>query len=203
MPRIPAIVAALAIAMASVFVSASPAAAHERRTVGPYQFVVGFLSEPAFAGTLNGVDLNVMDTRSNNKPVEGVEKTLTVDVIAGGLTAKLSLPIRARFGLPGRYAADFEPTRSGSYTFVFKGKVESTDVNEKFESGPSRFNDVESTVAVQYPDKVPSGADLSNRLADLQSGIDQLRILAIAALVLAIVVPTGLTMAFRPKGARP
>ncbi len=184
MSRIPALVTALAVTVATFLAFSTPAAAHERRNVGPYQFVVGFLGEPAFSGTLNGVDLTITDPRSNNKPVEGVEKTLTVDVFAGGLTTALALPIHARFGQPGKYAAEFVPTRAGSYTFVFKGKVESTDVSEKFESGPGRFNDVESTVAVQYPDKVPSGADLSNRLADLQAGIDQLRILALAAIVL-------------------
>ena len=203
MSRIPAVVAALAVTLATFLAIASPAVAHDRRIVGPYQFVVGFLGEPAFAGQVNGVDLTITDPRVNNKPVEGVEKTLTVDVFAGGLTTALSLPIHSRFGLPGKYAADFVPTRPGSFTFVFKGKVESTDVNEKFESGPGRFNDVESTDKFQFPDKVPSGADLSNRLADLQSRIDQLRVLAIAALVLAVIVPTGLALAFRQKGARP
>lgn len=198
MSRIPAVVAALAVTLATFLAIASPAVAHDRRNVGPYQLVVGFLSEPAFAGTLNGVDLSITDARSNNKPVEGVEKTLTVDVIAGGLTAQLSLPLRARFGLPGRYAADFQPTRSGSYTFVFKGKVESTDVNERFESGPGRFEDVESATAVQYPDKVPSGSDLTRRLDDLQSTADQVRILAIAAIALgAAAIALSLTRARR------
>jgi len=204
MSRIPAVVPALAVTLATFLAFASPAAAHDHRNVGPYQLVVGWLSEPAFAGTLNGVDLSVTDTRSrgadvaSNKPVEGVEKTLTVDVIAGGLTAHLSLPLRARFGLPGRYAADFQPTRSGSYTFVFKGKIESTDVNERFESGPGRFEDVESATAVQYPDKVPSGSDLTRRLDDLQSTADQVRILAIAAIVLgAASIALSLTRARR------
>jgi hypothetical protein len=185
MSRIPAIVAALAVTLATFLAFASPAAAHDRRNVGPFQLVVGFLSEPAFAGMVNGVDLNITDTRANNKPVEGVEKTLTVDIIVGGLTRTLALPLRARFGLPGRYAADFQPTRAGAYTFVFKGKIDSTDVNERFESGPGRFEDVESAAPVQYPDQVPSGSDLTRRLDDLQSIADQVRILAIAAIALA------------------
>jgi len=184
MRRVVNVAAAFAVVATSIFAFSGTAYAHERRNVGPYQFVVGFLGEPAFAGQVNGVDLTITDPRSNNKPVEGVEKTLTVDVFAGGLARALSLPVRSRFGLPGKYAADFVPTRAGAFTFVFRGKVESTDVNEKFESGPGRFNDVESTDKLQFPDKVPSGADLSNRLADLQSGIDQLRILAIAAIAL-------------------
>lgn len=184
MSRVLRAMAATAVVVASLVLSGGTAAAHERRTVGPYQFVVGFLDEPAFAGTINGIDLTITDTRANNKNVEGVEKTLTVDVFSGGLVTPLSLPLRARFGLPGKYAADFVPTKSGAYAFVFKGKVESLDVNEKFESGPGRFNDVESTTPVQYPDKVPSGSDLTRQLADLQATADQVRIIAIGALLL-------------------
>ena len=46
-------VAAIAVIASSFAIFASPAYAHERRTVGPYQLVVGFLTEPAFAGTAN------------------------------------------------------------------------------------------------------------------------------------------------------
>jgi hypothetical protein len=35
--------------------TARPVLAHERRDVGPYQVVVGFLAEPAFEGLKNGV----------------------------------------------------------------------------------------------------------------------------------------------------
>ncbi len=195
------ILVTLSAAILIVATSSTPALAHERRTVGPYQFVVGFLGEPAFAGATNGVDLTITDTRANNKAVEGVEKTLTVDIFAGGLTRALSLPLRTRFGLPGKYAADFVPTKAGSYTLVFKGKVESTDVSERFESGPGRFNDVESTAKLQYPDQVPSGADLGARLAELQSGIDQLRILAIVAILLAVALP-GASMLMSRRSPR-
>ena len=37
------------------------ASAHERRTVGKYQFVVGWLNEPAFSGQMNSIDLRVTD----------------------------------------------------------------------------------------------------------------------------------------------
>jgi len=131
-------VAAIAVIASSFAIFASPAYAHERRTVGPYQLVVGFLTEPAFAGTANGVDLTITDTRSN-KAVEGAEKTISVAITSGGLTTPLS------------------------------GKVEDTDVNERFESGPGRFNDVESTTALQYPTKVPTGADLAGKLDQLQT----------------------------------
>ncbi len=193
MPRIARLAAALAVVVAALNLSSDTALAHERRNVGPYQFVVGFIGEPAFAGTLNAVDLRITDTRAN-KPVEDVEKTLGVEVFHGGLTTPLALSLRARFNQPGAYAADFVPTREGSYTFRFKGKIESLDVDERFESGPNRFDEVKSMAALEYPERVLSGSELNRRLADLQSSIDQLRLIAIAALVVAVVLPLGLAL---------
>jgi len=188
MSRVLAGLAATAVVTASALFSATPAAAHERRTAGPYQLVVGWLSEPAFAGSLNAVDLRVTDSRvTPARPVEGLEKTLAVDVFQGGLTTPLSLTLRARFGQPGAYAADFVPTREGSYTFQFKGKIEALDLFERFDSGPGRFDDVGSSAPLQYPERVPAGSDLSRRLADIQSTAEQVRLIALAALALGAV----------------
>lgn len=178
-------VAATLVVATSFIAFAGTAAAHERRTIGPYAFEVGWLSEPAFAGLMNGLDLSVTDTRSN-KAVEGLEKTLTVDVQTGGL-APLALTLTARFGTPGAYDGTFMPTAPGTYTFHIKGKIVTLEVDEKFESGPGRFDDVESTTAIQYPIKVPAGDELSKRLDDLQSGIDQARLLSAAAVVIGVV----------------
>ena len=198
MTRIVAALAALAVVVSSQLVLAQAAAAHERRTVGPYQLVVGFLNEPAYAGSFNGVDLTVTDTRSTPaKNVEGVEKTLTVEVFAGGLTTSFRPPLTARFGLPGKYAAYFEPTRVGSYRFVLKGKVESQDVSETFESGPGRFGDAEDPAAIQYPAKVPEAAALGDRLDAIDRDLGTLRLIALAALAVAIVLPLGLTFTRR------
>jgi hypothetical protein len=79
------------------------------------------------------------------------------------------------------------PTATGAYIFHIKGKIENLDVDEKFESGPGRFGDIEPTTALQYPNKVPAADEIGQRLADLQSGIDQTRILAAAAAVIGIV----------------
>lgn len=194
MTRIFAALAALAVILSSLLATASVAEAHERRTVGPYQFVVGFLNEPAFAGAINGVDLTITDTRSTPaKSVEGVDKTLTVEIFQGGLSTSFRPALAARFGQPGRYAAYFMPTRAGGYRFVFKGKVESQDVNETFESGPGRFNDAEDPSTIQYPAKVPEAAALSDRLDAIDRQLGTIQVLAIAAIVLAIVLPVGTT----------
>jgi hypothetical protein len=185
MTRLISFVAATLVVVTSFIAFAGTAAAHERRTIGPYEVEVGWLSEPAFAGLMNGLDLNVTDTRSN-KAVEGLEQTLTVDLQTGGL-APLPLTLTARFGTPGAYDGSFMPTMAGTYTFHVKGKINTLDVDEKFESGPGRFDDVGSTSAIQYPVKVPAANELGKRLDDLQGGIDQTRLLSAAAVVIGIV----------------
>ena len=139
-------IAVLVAVVASLALTGTDALGHDRRTVGAYQLVVGFLTEPAYAGQPNGLDLRVTDTRSN-QPVEGLEKTLKADVRVGGL-APLPLTLAARFGQAGAYAAQFVPTKAGTYIFHVTGKIGAQDVDELFESGPNRFNDVEG---LPYP----------------------------------------------------
>lgn len=187
MIQLVSLVSATFVVASSLLIFAGTAAAHDRRMVGPYQFVVGFLSEPAFAGNTNGLDLRVTDTRvTPAKAVEGLEKTLTAEVQSGGL-APLGLTLTARFGTPGAYNGNFVPTAPGAYIFQIKGKIESLDVNERFESGPGRFNDVESTTALQYPVKVPAANDLGDSLTAIQADLTQIRLLAALAIALGIV----------------
>jgi hypothetical protein len=187
MTRLISLVAATLVVVSSFAIYSGIAAAHERRMVGPYQFVVGWLNEPAYVGLMNSLDLRISDTRvTPAKAVEGLEKTLTVDLQTGGL-GSLPLTVTARFGTPGAYNGYVMPTATGTYTFTIKGKIDTLDVNEKFESGPGRFGDIESTTALQYPNKVPAADDLTKRLGDLQSGIDQTRLLSAVAVVIGIV----------------
>lgn len=186
MNRLTSFMAATAVVAMSFIAFAGTAAAHERRTVGPYQLVVGWLDEPAYVGFMNSLDLRVTDTRiTPAKAVEGLEKTLTVEVQAGGL-APFPLTVTARFGTPGAYNGHVLPTTTGTYIFTIKGKIESLDVSEKFESGPGRFGDIESTGELQYPNKIPVAEDLNRRLAEVQSGVDQARLLSAAAVVIGI-----------------
>ena len=199
MSRAVSIVASFLIAVSTLVALSQPAAAHERRTIGPYQVVVGWIDEPAFVGQVNAVDFRVTDTRTNPaKNVEGLEKTLNVEVLSGGATTGFKAAFRTRFGLPGQYAADIVPTREGSYKFKITGKIETTDVNETFESGPGRFDEIRPLTALQYPETVPTGGDLSKRLADIQSSADQTRLAALGALALGI---ASIVLALRPRKA--
>ena len=52
---------ALVVGGALIVLSATPAYAHERRTVGAYQFTVGWGDEPAYNGYKNSVQLLLSD----------------------------------------------------------------------------------------------------------------------------------------------
>ena len=172
--------------VAAALVASSAALAHDRRTVGQYQLVVGFLSEPTFTGQPNAVDLRVTDTAAN-RPVEGLEETLRVEIIAAGQSRTLKL--RARFGQPGAYAADFVPTRTSTYVFRFFGKIGDRSIDERFESGPGRFEEPESMTDAQFP----PGDEATDRLGAIQSSVDQIRVIAVVALVVAL-AGVGLTL---------
>lgn len=187
MSRVATAAAIFAVVLSMIAALATPALAHERREVGPYLFVVGFVEEPSFLGGTNGVSLRVTDTRNTPPiPVEGLQETLDVQVFHGGLTRSLDLGFDTVFGQPGLYAAHFVPTAPGVYIFRIHGTIGDLAVDERFESGPGRFDEVQPVSALQYPEQVPVANELSGTLADIRGTLDQIRLLALAAIVLAI-----------------
>lgn len=161
-----------------------PASAHERRLVaGKYQLVVGFLNEPAFAGQMNGIDLRVTIPAEGDRPVEGLEKTLRATVIVGGGARTLPVELRPRFRQPGAYAGYFIPTREGSYIFHFTGTIDGAQVDERFESGPGRFDDVKEVQTLQFPDRVPDAVALANDVRAAREEAAVARTLGIAGAV--------------------
>jgi len=196
MSRLLATVAALAVIVTSFGLNTNVALGHERRAVGPYTFVVGWINEPSYVNLLNSLDLTVTET-SGGKAVEGLDKTLKADVTFGGSSLAQPLSLAARFGQPGKYTGYVLPTKVGDYTFHITGTVGTTSIDEKFESGPGRFGTIESTDALQYPAKLISNSDLAARLDQLQT----LVIAGIAVGVLALIVSIG-GLATRPRGVR-
>jgi len=140
---------------------ASAAYAHERRTVGRYQLVVGFIAEPAIEGVKNGVDLRVTNTETT-QPVEGLQDTLQVEVTYVPTGTSRTMRLRAIFGEPGHYTADLIPTAPGHYRFRFFGTIEGVQVNETFDSrsGGGGFDDVGSSGDIQFPDRLPALREL-------------------------------------------
>jgi len=200
--------AALAVLAAMILPLALPgvALAHERRLVaGRYQFVVGFLNEPVFAGQMSGIDLRVTIPAEDNRPVEGLERMLRATVIVGGGAQSLSVELRPRFGQPGAYAGYFLPTRAGSYIFQFTGTIDGTPINERFESGPGRFDDVQAVEPLQFPVKLPDPGTAANEIKAARAEAAAARTLALVGLVVGIagLLTGGASLAARrrPEGA--
>lgn len=220
MKRILRSATALLAVLALVSLATVPAAsAHERRTVaGKYSFVVGFLNEPVFLEQPNAVSLTVANSQSN-EPLEGAEKTLKVDVTAGGQTKTMEL--KARFGQKGAYSADVVPTKGGSWVFRFTGTIEGTPIDERFESGPGRFNEPAPVADLQFPVKLPSVAELAQRTGppaegaatpvtqspDVQRALDRANSARTTGIAGVVVGALGLAVAaaalLSRRGARP
>lgn len=155
----------------SVLTTTGVASAHERRTVaGKFTFVVGWLTEPALANQPNGIDLRI-STADTNDPVTDAEKNLKAEVIQG--SARKDFPIRARFGVPGGYTADIIPTKASAYSFHFTGDINGTPINETFESGPGRFNDVQDPASVQFPAAAAAGSTSTDSSAQVSQLVRQ------------------------------
>lgn len=175
--------AALVVVALILLVSSSLALAHERREVGKYVIEMGWRDEPALAGLLNAVFLEVHD-KATDEPVEGLEKTLTVSVSYGGITRSLQPQLRRAGGdEKGVYVAEIIPTRAGDYTFRLQGKIEGQSVDERFESGPGRFDPITAATGIQYPDQ----SDLRDEVAALRDTASRTQLLAGVALLLGVI----------------
>jgi hypothetical protein len=113
------------------------------------------------------VQLVLTDLRTG-KPVVDLGDSLTVTVIYGTQRVPLALTPTfdpdTGFGTPGDYRAWLFPTAPGNYTFHFTGKVGTQAIDESFTSGPTTFATVEDPTNAQFPVKVPTEAELSQRL---------------------------------------
>jgi hypothetical protein len=156
----------LLVAIAGVLIFSSPALAHERRVVGSYTFVVGFLTEPAIVDEPNALDLRIMRT-ADSSPVTGLEQTLKAEVTTEGGSEKLEVQLRPRFNAPGAYDGRFLPTEAGVYTFRIFGTIEGTQIDERFTSSDSTFSSVATPVA--FPQPAVSSQELNESL----QGVDE------------------------------
>jgi hypothetical protein len=194
--RITAAAAAIGLAGLLVPLLAGPAAAHEDRKVAGYDFVVGFGNEPAYAGVPNSVQLILS---RGGKPVTDLKDTLQVAVTTGDAQAK-EMAMRPNFavgvyGEPGDYRADFIPTAAGKYTFHFTGTIKGTNIDQRFTSSETGFDEVTDSAEVQYPVADPSGTQVAGRLdretvrlnTALAAERDQARDQAASARTLAVV----------------
>ncbi len=121
------------IAVAALVAAPTLASAHERQVFEikgkQYEIVVGSLGEPLIVDDKSGVELMV-STLPSKKPVEGLNETLKVELIAGD--KKKTLDFAAIYGQPGAYKAPFFPTVATTLSYRVFGEINETPFNVTF-----------------------------------------------------------------------
>ena len=181
-----------------VVVCLAPAAsAHEGRTHGDLEMVVGFGTEPAYAGQPNSVQLILIH---DGEPVVDLGDTVDVEVEFGDQTMGLELePNFAvdELGEPGDYRAWFIPTRPGQYTFHFTGTIDDEEIDETFTSGPRTFGDVNDPAEIQFPEQDPT-----TEASDDAAGARTLSLIGVVVGALGVIVAVAALVASRRRPAR-
>ena len=162
-------------------VVSSAALAHTTIEVGPYELEVGWVDEPPIVGMKNAVFISITN-KDKNEPVEGVS-TLEVTISTGGKDRKLEVRPLSE-DQPGQYAADFIPTRRGTYTVKLSGKIETTDVNTSVD-----IEEVVDASSLAFPEVQ---IDPQKSIDDLRNEISTTRTFAVAGAALGTI---GLVLA--------
>jgi hypothetical protein len=156
-------IAAAVMAVLLVPLLAVPANAHGEHKVAHYTFVVGFGTEPAYAGETNSIQLIISN---NGQPVTNA-KGLKAAVSSGDAEPKemtLEPYFGEGWGEQGDYRAFFIPTAPGAYTFKITGTLGGKKIDRSFTSVKDGFNEVTDPAEVQYPVVEPSGSQVTTRL---------------------------------------
>jgi len=115
------------------------ASAHEHQTfeIGTktYDFTVGSQNEPVVVDDKTGVELSIWTAGSGAIAVEGLEKTLKVELQADG--EKKMMDLSAAWGEPGSYYATFYPTADTTYSYRVTGTIDSVPVDLLFTCSPA------------------------------------------------------------------
>jgi hypothetical protein len=157
--------AAVAVVLAALLVPAlaAPAFAHGEHKVANYTLVVGFGTEPAYAGVTNSAQFMISN---NGKPVTDA-KGLKVAVTTGDAEPK-EMALEPYFGQgwgeQGDYRAFFIPTAPGAYTFHVTGSLGGKKIDKRYTSVKDGFDEVTDPAEVQYPIQEPAGSELATRL---------------------------------------
>ena len=140
----------------SVFAVPLTASAHERQVFEingkQYQIVVGSIGEPLVVDDKSGVDFRV-STLPSNTPVEGLQDTLKVELIAGDKKKELSF--EAVYNSPGAYKAPFYPTVATTLSYRVFGEISGTPFNVTFTCQPAGHAEaVEDTTRTEISEGV-------------------------------------------------
>jgi hypothetical protein len=162
--------------------------AHGHTEVGDYELVIGFHNEPAYQGEPNGLDLFVTNMKTE-KPVNGLEETLHVEIIYG--SSKQELKMETQWGQDGAYTAYVLPTAAGDYTWHIWGDIEGTPVDVSMSSSPDTFSSVEPKSSVAFPAAEATPTELKTQAQTAM-------VIGIIGIVLGL---AGVVLALRNKRA--
>ena len=163
------------VALVAGWLIAAPAAsAHTHVHVGEYELGIGWGVEPTYVGVPNFVELSIENEAGD--PVTDLKPgDITVVVsTAGQSTEPLSIEpqfVVGEFGEPGQYGADVLPTAPGDYTFTFAGTLKGETVDVTVSSGDDTFSPVQASTDVEFPVKVPTMAEVAERLQRIDGRI--------------------------------
>jgi hypothetical protein len=164
--------------LAGSLVAAPAASAHTRIHVGDYELSIGWANEPTYVGVPNGVEITVSD--HDGQPVTDIGPGDVTVVVSTADQSTEALPLQPAFvvdvfGTPGQYVADLLPTVPGDYTFQFAGSLREETVDVTVTSGEDTFSPVQSSTEVEFPVKVPTLAEVSERLDRIDGRIEGLQ----------------------------
>jgi hypothetical protein len=135
--------------------------AHERRTEGDVQAVVGWATEPAYVGYPNAVQLRLSN---GTTPIADLGADELKVEVSFGDQKTAPLPLEPAFNSPGEYRAPLMPTRPGDYSFRFFGTIKGQAYDQTFKSGPETFESPKSPADVSFPAKDPTVGELAARV---------------------------------------
>jgi hypothetical protein len=171
--------AALLLALAT---SLAVASAHYVFTAGKYRVAIGWQFEPAFGtdtyvGAQNAIQVFV-DIASADNPKGTPVSTLNADcshpdfqvtVTVGTTTSSPFCPAPAYDGDTGNgrldeYDYPLIPTVVGAYTFHIFGSINGTPIDQTVTSGPTTFDSIADSSAVEFPVAVPATAAIATKV---------------------------------------
>ncbi len=177
---------AAAVALALVGVSGT-ALAHTRQKIldDEYELVVGWKSEPPFAGLKNGLDLCVNhyvpeseahepetghghEDAPPTEPVAGLVDNLTVTYEIVGKTFNPP-DWRGQHGRDGCYTAEITPTAEGEYTVHVVGTIADHKVDVRVKP-----HAVEGVAATMFPLPLLSEEDTTSKIRALETKVANL-----------------------------
>ena len=143
-----------------------PAEAHITKVFGNYLVEVGWENEPVYTGLVDAAQVTIKKGSGDKaQPVINAIQNLQISVKYGSVTKSLDfLPSPT---VDGQYQAVLLPTKVGTYSLVFKGKVENQQIDAEIP-----LDDVASVDTLNFP--ASGGSSGSANVGQLGTLVTQL-----------------------------